>query len=639
MPASEFESTKAQPLAAVDLTTVATSSNHPPSTLRIDGPVRSSTSTSTSTGTGTATATATAAVPSTWSVDPSFQDIDSDTDSEIEPRDDDDWQAIMDASEAAFSDDQVDEMISYLKENGLFNFVDRYVDQENIPIPKLLLVFGILIPPHVDRIHDQLRLLKIAASRVLRNRDRLEQHSTVDDVVELIRKSKNIMVLTGAGVSTSCGIPDFRSPTGLYAKLKEEHWELEDPQQMFDLDYFKEKPNVFYSFAKEIYPSNFTPSPCHRFVKVLEDNDKLLRNYTQNIDGLFERTGVRKMLNCHGSFATASCLRCRTQFPGSAIEADVFASRVPLCPHCTASDEQAAQLATLSKNANKKKTKSSNAWQSDASDDSQDGDGGLDRSEWFNKPLIKPDIVFFGEPLPSTFDRSLLLDREQVDLLIVIGTSLRVSPVATIVSQLPHSVPQVLINRDPITHANFDVVLLGDGDTIVTHLCGRLGKAFELGDGIGMGGGGGGGGVRAEGEGMEGPERVAESHVWLFKGSDRESRFVKMVRQAYEDDEEEDGQGQREGKGEEEEEEERQSPEGQDRSEAREEGREGEQSTLVTASDLVRSKNLDSFDDEVLEDATPDVMQDPNRKPQPSRSRSPPFDPAEEEASKRVKVG
>ncbi|SCZ87475.1 BZ3500_MvSof-1268-A1-R1_Chr2-2g04941 [Microbotryum saponariae] len=630
MPASEFESTKAKPLAAVDLATVATSSNHPSST--------------TGTATATATATANATVPSTWSVDPSFQDIDSDTDSEVEPHDDDDWQAIMDAAEAAFSDDQVDEMISYLKENGLFNFVNRYVDQEHIPIPKLLLVFGILIPPHVDRIHDQLRLLKIAASRVLRNRDRLEQYSTVDDVVELIRKSKNIMVLTGAGVSTSCGIPDFRSPTGLYARLKEEHWELDDPQQMFDLDYFKEKPNVFYSFAKEIYPSNFTPSPCHRFVKVLEDNDKLLRNYTQNIDGLFERTGVRKMLNCHGSFATASCLRCRTQFPGSAIEADVFASRVPLCPHCTASDEQAAQaaataaaqLTTLSKNAKKKKTKSSNAWQSDASDGSQDDDDGLDRSEWFNKPLIKPDIVFFGEPLPSTFDRSLLLDREQVDLLIVIGTSLRVSPVATIVSHLPHSVPQVLINRDPITHANFDVVLLGDGDTIVRHLCERLGKAFELGGGVGIGGGGGG--VQDEGEGMEGPERVAESHVWLFKGSDRESRFVKMVRQAYEDDgddEEEDGQGEGEGEGEEE----RRSSEGQDRSETREEGREEEQSTLVTAGDLVRSKNLDSFDDEVLENATPDVMQDPNGKPQPRRSRSPPSDPAEEAASKRVKVG
>ena len=83
----------------------------------------------------------------------------------------------------------------------------------------------------------------------------------MDDVVALIAKSKKIMVLTGAGVSvrdfhddcsfdrtdfgraqqTSCGIPDFRSPTGLYARLKQEHWELEDPQQMFDLPYFKEK--------------------------------------------------------------------------------------------------------------------------------------------------------------------------------------------------------------------------------------------------------------------------------------------------------------------------------------------------------------------------------------------------------------
>ncbi|SCV70312.1 BQ2448_1706 [Microbotryum intermedium] len=613
---SEFESTTAQPLPAVELTSIATT--RPSSSLLVPVPVPAPVA-STST--------------STWSVDPSFQDIDSATDSDVELQDDDDWQAIMDASEAAFSDEQVDEMLLYLKEKGLFNFVNRYVDQENIPIPKLLLVFGILLPPHVDRIHDQLRLLKIAASRVLRNRDRLEQYSTVDDVVELIRKSKNIMVLTGAGVSTSCGIPDFRSPTGLYARLKEEHWELDDPQQMFDLHYFKEKPNVFYSFAKEIYPSNFTPSPCHRFVKVLEDNDKLLRNYTQNIDGLFERTGVRKMLNCHGSFATASCLRCRTQFPGSAIEADVFASRVPLCPHCTAQDEQAAsiQAAAPLTAANKrlKKMKPRNEWQSDASDDSQDD--GLAPSEWADKPLIKPDIVFFGEPLPSTFDRSLLLDRERVDLLIVIGTSLRVSPVATIVSHLPHSVPQVLINRDPITHANFDVMLLGDGDTIVRHLCAKLGKGFEL---SGVGGGVGGAVVQGEGEGMEGPERVAESHVWLFKGSDRESRFVKMVRQAFEeDDENDDDEGEGGGARNEEE---------QNRPHGREE--EEGHSTFVAAEDLVRSSNPDSSDDEESKrdgdgDARLEMRQELNGHLQTNQSRSPPSDPAEEEASKRIKVG
>jgi NAD-dependent histone deacetylase SIR2 len=81
---------------------------------------------------------------------------------------------------------------------------------------------------------------------------------------------------------TSCGIPDFRSPTGLYARLREQNslWDLDDPQDMFDLAYFKRSPNVFYSFAKEIYPSNFVPSPCHRFVRLLEMEGKLLRNYS-----------------------------------------------------------------------------------------------------------------------------------------------------------------------------------------------------------------------------------------------------------------------------------------------------------------------------------------------------------------------
>ena len=91
---------------------------------------------------------------------------------------------------------------------------------------------------------------------------------------------------------------------------------------MFDLAFFKHDPSVFYSFAREIYPSNFVPSECHRFVRLLELEGKLLRNYSaslsnvlggkgptddgvpprsaQNIDGLFEQVGVERMLNCHG---------------------------------------------------------------------------------------------------------------------------------------------------------------------------------------------------------------------------------------------------------------------------------------------------------------------------------------------------
>lgn len=67
-------------------------------------------------------------------------------------------------------------------------------------------------------------------------------------------------------MSVSCGIPDFRSANGIYSRLSE--FQLSDPQEMFDLEYFKFRPETFYSFAKEIYPSNFKPSPSHRFIKV-----------------------------------------------------------------------------------------------------------------------------------------------------------------------------------------------------------------------------------------------------------------------------------------------------------------------------------------------------------------------------------
>lgn len=146
----------------------------------------------------------------------------------------------------------------------------------------------------------------------------------------------------------------------------------------------------------------------------------------QNIDGLFEHVGVQRMLNCHGSFATASCLRCRTQFPGSAIEADVFASRVALCPLCTAKDEAEAAAAPP-----KKEKKPPAKWKEGGESESEDEDGWV--SEWAGKPLVKPDIVFFGEMLSDEFDHRLAEDREEVDLLIVVGTSLRVSRLAKII--------------------------------------------------------------------------------------------------------------------------------------------------------------------------------------------------------------
>lgn len=77
----------------------------------------------------------------------------------------------------------------------------------------------------------------------------------------------------------------------------------------------------------------------------------------------------------------------------------------------------------------------------------------------FANTLRQPDITFFGEKLSDEFDRSLLADRQEIDLLIVIGTSLKVSPVSDIIAHLPHSVPQILINKTPVKHINPDVKL------------------------------------------------------------------------------------------------------------------------------------------------------------------------------------
>lgn len=139
-------------------------------------------------------------------------------------------------------------------------------------------------------------------------RKRLTNIHTLEQVVQLLRDSKRIMVLTGAGVSVSCGIPDFRSPDGIYSRLKE--FNLRDPQQMFDLSFFKKRPEIFYSFAREIFPSNFIPSPSHSFIKLLEDKGKLLRNYTQNIDTLEQRAGIQKILQCHGNIIVLVVFIC-----------------------------------------------------------------------------------------------------------------------------------------------------------------------------------------------------------------------------------------------------------------------------------------------------------------------------------------
>nr|XP_003223739.1 PREDICTED: NAD-dependent protein deacetylase sirtuin-1 [Anolis carolinensis] len=257
--------------------------------------------------------------------------------------------------------------------------------------------------------------------------------NTLEDAVKLLHECKKIIVLTGAGVSVSCGIPDFRSRDGIYARLAVDFPDLPDPQAMFDIEYFRKDPRPFFKFAKEIYPGQFQPSLCHKFIALMDKERKLLRNYTQNIDTLEQVAGIQRIIQCHGSFATASCLICKYKVDCEVVRGDIFNQVVPRCPRCPP-DEPLA--------------------------------------------IMKPEIVFFGENLPEQFHRAMKYDKDEVDLLIVIGSSLKVRPVALIPSSIPHEVPQILINREPLPHLHFDVELLGDCDVIINELCHRLGGEY-----------------------------------------------------------------------------------------------------------------------------------------------------------------
>ena len=251
--------------------------------------------------------------------------------------------------------------------------------------------------------------------------------NTLEEAVRLIKNSKRIIILTGAGVSVSCGIPDFRSAGGVYDQI-EKKYGLSDPQLLFDKAHLLRNPQPFFDFAKEIYPGNYNPSLAHHFISRVEREGKLLRNYTQNIDCMEELVGINRVIHCHGNFSTATCIKCKKTVNGSEIKDKVMKSQIPFCDVCN---------------------------------DSQS--------------FFKPNIVFFGEDLPTNFYSKIKKDQNKADLLIVMGSSLRVEPVANIPEQLKE-IPQILINRELVSENHeFDITLLGDADEIVREICSLIG--------------------------------------------------------------------------------------------------------------------------------------------------------------------
>jgi len=224
---------------------------------------------------------------------------------------------------------------------------------------------------------------------------------------------KSVAIMTGAGISVSAGIPDFRSPgTGLYDNLKE--FDLPFAEAIFTIDYFQKKPQAFYKLAETFLDMNkYSATPTHHFCKLLHDKKILFKYMTQNIDNLESDAGFTQedIVQAHGANFGATCSKCGNKQDRQKLEDCISKGEVMWC-----SNEDC-------------------------------------------KGPVKPDIVFFGEGLPTSFFTTMMaLEDTTIDLLIVIGTALAVHPFASIVDVITKKdkCESVLINMENTATHGYD---------------------------------------------------------------------------------------------------------------------------------------------------------------------------------------
>ena len=234
-------------------------------------------------------------------------------------------------------------------------------------------------------------------------------------ILDAISDAKCVVAMTGAGVSTLCGIPDFRGPKGLYKNP--------DAERIFDIDWFDRDPSIYYRGCSELVYGlgAFEPGPVHKALKRLEDTGHLDGIATQNIDMLHQKAGSTKVYEVHGSPIRHHCRHCGDAKTFAEIMAMIDANGgaeklgSPYVPRCAC--------------------------------------GGV----------YKPDITFFGESLPEeAFMRSQELAM-RADVMLVLGTSLTVFPAAG----LPRLTLQkggkvIIVNAQPTSLDDYAFACSGD---------------------------------------------------------------------------------------------------------------------------------------------------------------------------------
>ena len=237
----------------------------------------------------------------------------------------------------------------------------------------------------------------------------------MDRFQEIVDRSRRIVFFCGAGVSTASGIPDFRSPQGLYAEEDEDGL---TPEMILSRTFFMLQPERFFDYYRKhlLYPEA-KPNAAHRKLFELEQADRLRGIVTQNVDGLHKEAGNIRVYEIHGNVHENYCMDCNASYP---METILRTEGIPRCKDC----------------------------------------GGV----------IRPNVTLYGEPLEKYVCIGALREITNADTLIVAGTSLSVEPAASFISHF-RGKNLVVLNRDPIpAEEKATLVIHGDVAEIMDQL-------------------------------------------------------------------------------------------------------------------------------------------------------------------------
>jgi NAD-dependent deacetylase len=244
----------------------------------------------------------------------------------------------------------------------------------------------------------------------------------IEFAADLFRQSKYAVVLTGAGLSTPSGIPDFRSTgTGL--------WSHDEPMEVASLNTFRTAPERFYEWFRPLASQIFNaqPNSAHYALAELEKAGRIHSIITQNIDVLHQKAGSQSVIEMHGTLQTLTCTECYHQVQSALyLEQFVEKGEIPHCPECAR--------------------------------------------------LLKPDVILFGEQLPQTAWVNAQREAQRCDLILVAGSSLEVLPVAGLPMQALDRGAHLAIINNAQTYLNMraDVVILEDVSVIIPAIAERV---------------------------------------------------------------------------------------------------------------------------------------------------------------------